>query len=99
MYVRSKHVLSNGRWVPVQTSVALRAFVCFKMHVIQVVWPFYLVLRIIKKRNQPRRCGYTQLTVNDIFMANAAHYISVSEKTVINSLISSVRLQPPSMNF
>jgi hypothetical protein len=37
--------------------------------------------------------------VNDIFMANATHYIPVSEKTVINSLITSVSLQPPSMNF
>jgi hypothetical protein len=43
--------------------------------------------------------GYTQLTVNDIFMANATHYIPVSEKTVINSLITSVNLQPPSINF
>jgi hypothetical protein len=43
--------------------------------------------------------GYTQLTVNDIFMANSTHYIAVSEKTVINSLITSVCLQPPSMNF
>jgi hypothetical protein len=36
-----------------------------------------LLLQIIKERNQSRRRGYTQLTVNDIFMANATHYISV----------------------
>jgi hypothetical protein len=74
----------------------------FKIHVIQVVWPFYLVLRIIKEMNHSRRCGYTQLTVNvytRILMANATHYIPVSEKTVIHSLITSVSLQPPSMNF
>jgi hypothetical protein len=69
------------------------------MQVIQVVWPSYHVLRIIKKMNHSRRCGYTQLTVNDVFMASATHYIPVSEKTVINSLITSVNLQPPSMNF
>jgi hypothetical protein len=44
-------------------------------------------------------CGYTQLTVNDIFMANATHFIPVSEEIVINSLVTSVSLQPPSMNF
>jgi hypothetical protein len=60
----------------------------FKMHVIQIVWPFYRVLRIIKKIKRSRRCGYTQLTVNDIFMASATHYIPISEKTVINSLIT-----------
>jgi hypothetical protein len=98
MYVCTMHVLSNGRWTSVETSIALRAFVCFKMYVIQVVWPFYLVLRIIKKRNRSR-CGYTQLTVNDIFMANATHYVPVSEKRVLNSLIASVSLQPPLMNF
>jgi hypothetical protein len=43
--------------------------------------------------------GYTQLTVNDIFMANATHYIPVSVNTVINSLITPVSLQLPSMNF
>jgi hypothetical protein len=32
-------------------------------------------------------------------MANATNYIPVSEKTVINYLITSVSLQPPSMNF
>jgi hypothetical protein len=32
-------------------------------------------------------------------MANATHYIPVSEKTVINSLITSASLQPPAMNF
>jgi hypothetical protein len=74
----------------------------FKMHVIQAVWLFYLVLRIIKKRNHSRRCWYTQLTVNvytRIFIASAELYIPVSEKTLINSLITSVSLQPPSMNF
>jgi hypothetical protein len=51
----------------------VRLTVC-KMHVIQVVWPIYLVLRVIKKMNRSRRCGYTQLTVNVyIFMANATH--------------------------
>jgi hypothetical protein len=68
-------------------------------HVIQVVWPSYLALRIIKKKNCSRKCGYTQLTVNDIFMVNATHYIPVSEKTVINFLITSVSLQPPSKNL
>jgi hypothetical protein len=52
MHVRATHVISNGRWVSSQTSVALRAFVSFKMHVIKVVWPFYLALRIFKKRNR-----------------------------------------------
>jgi hypothetical protein len=99
IYLRATHVLSNGRWVSVQTSVGLRAFVGFKVHVIKVVWPFYLVLRIIKKRNRTRWCGYTHLAVNDILMASATHYIPVSEKTVINSLITSINLQPPSMNF
>jgi hypothetical protein len=97
IYVCATHVLSNGCWVFVQTSVALRVFASFKMHAIQVIWPIYLVLQIIKKNRS--RCGYTQLTVNDIFMANATHYIPISEKTVIHSLITSVRLQPPSMNF
>jgi hypothetical protein len=60
---------------------------------------YCLVLRIIKKRNHSRRCGCTQLTLNNIFMANSTHYIPVSEKTVINSLITSVNLQPPTMNF
>jgi hypothetical protein len=32
-------------------------------------------------------------------MANATHYIPVSEKTVINSVMTSVSLPPPSMNF
>jgi hypothetical protein len=55
IYMRSTHVLSNGRWVSVHMSVALRAFASFEMHVIQVVCPFYLVLQIIKKGNRSRR--------------------------------------------
>jgi hypothetical protein len=53
----------------------------FKMHVIQVVWPFYLVLRIIKKMNRSRRCGYIQLTVNVyIYSWPMLHIISPSQR-------------------
>jgi hypothetical protein len=45
----------QGCWVSVQMRIALRAFASFEMHVIQVVWPFYLVLRIIKKKNRSSR--------------------------------------------
>jgi hypothetical protein len=96
IYMRARHVLSNACWVSVQTSVALRACACFKMHAIQAIWPFYLVLQIIKKNNHSRRW---RVHPNDIFMVNSTHYIPVSEKTVTNSLITSVSLQPPSMNF
>jgi hypothetical protein len=60
---------------------------------------FTLYCKLLRKRIVQEGGGYTQLTVNDIFMANSTHYIAVSEKTVINSLITSICLQPPLMNF
>jgi hypothetical protein len=60
---------------------------------------FTLYCAFLRKGIVQEGAGYIQVTVNDIFMANATHYIPVSEKTVVNSLITSVSRQPPSMNF
>jgi hypothetical protein len=60
---------------------------------------FTLYCELLRKRIVQEGGGYTQFTVNDIFMTNSTHYIPVSEKTVIDSLITSISLQPTSMIF
>jgi hypothetical protein len=61
------HVISNGRWVSIKTSVALRAFVWFQdaRHT-GCFGHFTLYCEFLRKGIVQEGGGYTQLTVNDI---------------------------------